>query len=513
MRLKRVVSKRTGKVGYWCRTSDPATGKRKKMTFWFSERREAEKALRRWLEEREAVKLGLPDYSGWQMSFPEIVEKFLEEAPISSDRRRKRLKQVLERNDLGLDVVSDFSDLGKMTARCRKVVPKRGDVHVGHTLQPALKQLTAWATSVGLLPHDPLSKWKKIQRQTEPRKRHAFLPDEVNGITAAANERDAFLDRACPTAVAFKALLLTGNRPGVVLAAKVGDLRDGRIVLPPGNGKKRNGMAFLPPAFAAELRSYLAARGNPGLDAPLFASPRGEGADPTNISHEFRQCMALAFVRMCWPTSDPLAQEVQPTEVARMILSGRARGFDGTPPSDPKKIARRRHRVQAVQRVAAKIGPEVARLMENRDMYALRKTHISWARQIANHDSVKAQVGHAPQDVEERFYLDLVDASQSAQAVWDVLTGKIELAGARRRRRFLKLAAGAESAMARAEDANEVAPVLAPKTGTSGSDTAGVDAVAPQVRARREDRCGATRGIRTHDLRFTNRGSISTWPL
>ena len=37
MKMKRVVSKRTGKVGYWCRTSDPATEKRRKMTFWFSE--------------------------------------------------------------------------------------------------------------------------------------------------------------------------------------------------------------------------------------------------------------------------------------------------------------------------------------------------------------------------------------------------------------------------------------------------------------------------------------------
>ena len=67
---------------------------------------------------------------------------------------------------------------------------------------------------------------------------------------------------------------------------------------------------------------------------------------------------------------------------------------------------------------------DVARFCENQDMYALRKTHISWARRLVNADSVKLQVGHAPQDVEERHYLDLVDARESAQAVGDMLTAK-----------------------------------------------------------------------------------------
>jgi len=62
-------------------------------------------------------------------------------------------------------------------------------------------------------------------------------------------------------------------------------------------------------------------------------------------------------------------------------------------------------------------------------MYALRKTHISWARRLVNADSVKLQVGHAPQDIEERHYLDLVDAKKSSQAVWDVLTGSRTLDG------------------------------------------------------------------------------------
>ena len=59
------------------------------------------------------------------------------------------------------------------------------------------------------------------------------------------------------------------------------------------------------------------------------------------------------------------------------------------------------------------------------DLYALRKTHISWARRLrVNPDSVKVQVGHGPRDIEERHYLDLVDAQASSQAVWDLLTGE-----------------------------------------------------------------------------------------
>ena len=47
--------------------------------------------------------------------------------------------------------------------------------------------------------------------------------------------------------------------------------------------------------------------------------------------------------------------------------------------------------------------------------------------------------------MEERHYLDLVDARESAQAVWDVLTGMRTLDGKRREPEPLALAAGAEN--------------------------------------------------------------------
>ena len=511
--MKRVKSGRTGRVGWRFRFTDPVTGNRSHRTFWYLDKQKAQDRFKQFMDERQARKDGLRSYPGWHMSYVDFVAKFIDEALISSERRRKRLKQVLERNELELQVVSDFTELGQMTAQCQKVEKTRGDVYVRQTLQPALKQLTSWAASIGLLPHSPLANWRKIPRRTEPKRRRAFLPDQVNAILAAADERDAMFGRKYRTAVVFKALLLAGNRPGAVLASKVGDLTEDRIVLPPGNGKKRNGLAFLPPVFVRELRQHLLIRGSPGVNEPLFVSPEGKPADRDNLRDEFVACMLLAFVRMCWEAGDPLAQEVEPVEVAGLIYSGRVRGFDGAPAKDPKKIAWRERHVQAIEELTAKLKPQVDRLHEGRDMYALRKTHISWAMRLADPLSVKVQVGHAPQDVTERFYDDpaLVDPMQSAQAVWDVLTGEALLARDRRGARQLRLAVGAEG-MTDPGAPNglmcpEIAPEVDPKAdhtdGTGSSDPSRENRPKSQVHAHPRDRRGATRGIRTHDLRFT----------
>ena len=199
-----------------------------------------------------------------------------------------------------------------------------------------------------------------------------------------------------------------------------------RVHLPLGYGKKRNGMAMLPPAFVLELNRYVALRkSNP--NQPLLVSHKGCEIDRLNIADDFKFSMVLAFVRMAWPMNDIEALTVDPVQVAYLIYKGKHRGFDGVPPKDPKKLDARRKQIATVEAVAVKIAPEVESRLEGRNLYALRKTHVSWARQIVNPDSVKLQVGHAPQDVEERHYLDLVDARVSSQAVWDVLIGKLRL--------------------------------------------------------------------------------------
>lgn len=80
-------------------------------------------------------------------------------------------------------------------------------------------------------------------------------------------------------------------------------------------------------------------------------------------------------------------------------------------------VRMRSARAEAILQVAKMIREDVWEFMRGRDMYALRKTHISFARRLVNHDAVKLQVGHAPRDTEERHYLDLVDPRESAQAV------------------------------------------------------------------------------------------------
>lgn len=100
-------------------------------------------------------------------------------------------------------------------------------------------------------------------------------------------------------------------------------------------------------------------------------------------------------------------------------------------------------------------------------MYRLRATHISWARQRVNADSVKLQVGHAPQDVEEKFYLSLVDARLSSKAVWDTLQ-KSRVALSHSEAMCPAIAVGAESMQGmdleldhdarRAENARDIRP-------------------------------------------------------
>ena len=118
-------------------------------------------------------------------------------------------------------------------------------------------------------------------------------------------------------------------------------------------------------------------------------------------------------------------------------ITGSSSGSTGSGrrPTDRSKLAKRARQLQAVEDMAAKLKPEVDARLEGHSMYALRTTHTTWARTLVSPDSVKAQVGHAPKDIQQQHYLDmrLVAARQSAHAVWDVLTGRRELSGEYRR--------------------------------------------------------------------------------
>jgi hypothetical protein len=114
--------------------------------------------------------------------------------------------------------------------------------------------------------------------------------------------------------------------------------------------------------------------------------------------------------------------------------------------------------------------------------------HPERARRLVDPDSVKLQVGHAPQDVEERHYLDLVDARESAEAVRDVLTGRRSL---RSPRRTWTHGAGPE-----------VVPKVAPVLAGPGILPLWQKEECPQAVGSRADMSGAGDGARTHDLRL-----------
>ena len=431
MNAKSVKSGKTGRRGWRYRYTDPARGGRTHKTIWITERRESDRAFKEFLDGREARKLGLPDNSGWQISYDEAVKRFLAEAPIPTPVRRDQLKFDLEHNLLKLRFLRELGSLGALSAKCHRLLDSQKDIYVIKNVQQPLKQLAAWCASTGLLPYNPLAAWKKIRRSSEAKRPRAFLPSEMQAILDAADEIDRCFRRSFSSSLVFKTLLVTGNRPTALFNAKVKDLHSHRIHLAPGNGTKRNGVATVPLAFEAELKRSIEER-DAEPDNPLLLSPLGSAVCVDNINDDFKRAEILAFVRLSWPQDDPATLEISPMEVATSLFTGRRLKFDGAPPTDTKKIAQRARKIALLEELSARIKPEVDRLMERRPMYALRATHITWARNLpVNGDAVMAQVGHAPRDIEEKHYLDqdMVDPAESSQAVWDVLTGKRQLRG------------------------------------------------------------------------------------
>jgi len=428
MNPKRVISGRSGRAGWRFRFTDPATRERTKRTFWFSEKREAEKAFKIHLEEREAKRLGLPDFAGWRMKYGDLVKSFLAEGQIASDKRRAALRYSLEKNFLGVKVGSELGDIGKLTSRCRRLLATTKDVFIRKHIQQPTKQLSRWAASVGLLPYDPLSLWKLIPRTSRARTRRAFTPNEIRAIFSAADDIDDFLGRSSSARLVLTTVLLTGNRPSAIYAANVEDIKEDRLALPPGHGCKKNGAATLPVEFIAQLESDIARRKAKRAD-PLLLSPKGHRVDLLNMNDDFKRYMALAFVKLEWPKGEQVTETIDPMDVEYFLSFAKHRGVDGVPSRDPEKIKQRAEYQQRVTALANKISESVRARLKGTDLYCLRKTHISWARRLVNPDSVKAQVGHSPRGIEEIHYLDLVNPGESSQAVWDVLQQKRSLVG------------------------------------------------------------------------------------
>lgn len=502
MKFKRVESRRTGRIGYRTRYTDPVTGARVKRTYWYAERRDAEDAHREAMKQAELRQRGVATSNGWALPYAALVERFITEAPIASKSREKTLRRQLQDNPLGLTCGADFTQRGALTAQCKALVPKHGAVWVRRSVQATLKQVSRWAADVGAFAYDPLAGWRNLPMPDHTRqRRRGFEPAEVQAILKAAEDIDALLHRAAPSALFFKALVVTGSRPQALIDTTARDLFEDRTALSPGRGGKRNGRCAIPPEFVAELRVELAGRGRVEPGAPLFQPPlAGRGTlDQGNLRRAFHRACLLAFVRTHWPHDDAAAALTTQFEVAMALeRNGKPAGFNGIPPTDPAKLAERARKVEAITKLVNGLRPHVEAAMRDRCMYSLRHTHISWARACGvNVDSIKCQVGHKGQGIEEAHYLDvaLMDPAASSRAVYDVSTGTRTLPG--REKQVLRLAVGAENLQ-------QVAPNLAPdaQSGERGGARGQAARVAQAAAAARTSFADTGGGIRTPDTRI-----------
>lgn len=432
MTWKRKKSHKTGRSGWQRRFVDPVTGLRKKKTFWYSEIPDAERAYMKFLEERERVRDGLPSNAGLRLAYEELVKKFVQDAPITSDDRRNDLRRMLERNPLRLTAVAELFDKSRLTSACRELANGKFRCCCWRSVQAPLKQMTAWAASVDVIPYDPLGAWKKLPWRKTRKRTRAFSVEEMRELLCAVAECDEIYRRKHSLALPVLTLLLSGNRPNAVVAAKVEDLAEDKIRLAPGNGKKRNGASMLPPEFVNVLNGHLKTRGKARNDAPLLVSADGGAIDRKNLLEDFRRAAVLAFVHLSWP-GDAKYAEVEPASVAHLIYTGRLRGYDGPPPKAVAKINARKDKERLVEEVAQKIQAAVESKLSGASPYSLRKTHITWARQLLGKqsDAVRVQVGHAALEVEDEFYVEdsLVHPSKSSEAVWSVLLGRSDMHG------------------------------------------------------------------------------------
>lgn len=443
MKYERVYSKRRKQNGFRYRYVDPTTHKRERVTFWTDDKLEAAREFVEFLEARRREAHGQPGAKGWTTPYEDLVRLFLDQAEISSQVRRDALRVRLELNPLKIRTAADLRNVGALRKRARDLVgtvqyvqrTKRrfkvgwSPYNVKHGVQKALKQLTRWAASDGLLPYDPLSRWSPL-KGVVCQKRPAFNnPAELRDVLAASDELDGILNHKLLTRIPLLAFLVTGNRPSAVLSADVADFRDGRIYLPEGNGRKRNGLAALPEEFQKQLSTYLRRRDRPGQAAPLFVTARGHRPEAKALARWFTRCQIIAAVSRFWPENHPAASVTERASVAQALYYRRVPEGAGRKPLDERKRRKRQALEAATEAIADTIREDVDRWIGRRTLYSLKHTMITWARRLhLDVTAINAQVGHTGASVQERHYVDAVDPRPVAEAVWSVLTGAIDLA-------------------------------------------------------------------------------------
>ncbi len=444
MKVTRIKNTKTGRTGWLFRFTSPITHRPTDKRVYASEFPVADKLFRQHMDELELEAVNLPSAARLKMPYDDLVSRFLNEAPITSEKRKEQLRCVLERNELRLGCARDLNDVNGLTVACKRLLEaKARNASYLLKLQAMLRQLSRWGFEAGILQTHPLSRWRKLPFKHSPWKRRAYTAQEVQQVLVAMADLDSSFGRKYPLEIVLRTLVTSGNRPGVMLRATVADLEDDRVKLPPGDGRKHNGAATLPPELIQELRVYTRKR---GIGERLFLTADGNPVDLDNLcKRDFRLAAILAFVRQAWPQNDPTTEHAEPLEVAAAILSGCAHKFDGRAPTDPAKLERRAQKKAAIDGLAALLGPLVKSRLKGRDLYAfIRKTHITLARVAGvNRDAVAVQVGHAGDGVEEKFYLDerLTNPALSSKTVYELIAP----ARADTQTNVIRLAVGAEN--------------------------------------------------------------------
>lgn len=265
----------------------------------------ARREVAKMIEAEEAKRAGLEDPFAWaKQSALDALQSWLDaEISMSPDRRNyveKYIRQALSR--AGVKTLAELKPKILRTAvrehrktACRDTVNKA-------TIRP-LRQWSAWLAEEEITPHHTLSGLRPLKKPDDEKPVRSYVPLEAVVCVAlldAAYDLDILYKRQSPgLAMALEVVLISGNRPGVVLSRRVSDLQRDRhgwyLNLPPGKGNKKNGDSRLTNDLAKRLAS--AVKDRPETSFQL-TSGRGSRWDKKRYRSAWNNALSLAWVRL-----------------------------------------------------------------------------------------------------------------------------------------------------------------------------------------------------------------------
>jgi integrase len=434
---------RTG--NYVWRRTDERTGRRVKKSTGTTHLGLARKTAIDFEQDYQKEKVGLETAKDWTVELKPLAEEWIkaqkgEVGALFLPQKEMRILRALR--DLGLKTAADLDNVARVHDRLMRLESTgKTRTTLRRAYQDVLRQFASWlAENKRYLERNPLLSWKPIKTSTSSatkpsKKRRALLPDEVARTLLASDRLDAVYGRSNSPSETFLMLLVTASRPGALLSRNVKhfDQAARRVDLGPSVGKKRRGAGALDEKTAAELTASVEGRAD---DDPLLLSPEGTRPTIERLRDQWREAFGLALVDALWPAGEPRDFEVA-RFTNRSLFSKRVRVNRGGNPRRKEKLEELGALERSVKRVMDAIGAEWNRRFEGVDVYALRKTHRTWAElRGVPAIIIDKQLGHASAGTDganeflrllqgsetgRKHYLDtdntLFDASRSAHEV------------------------------------------------------------------------------------------------